>query len=460
MHAPPRNSDDQDRTGLPALAASGLAVGALAGLVGSAFHFALDTAERLQASVLAWAHGHPGVGWVAPALLAATAAFIARWLVRRFAPEAAGSGVQHVEAVIRGDAAATRAVVLPVKFVGGVLALGAGMALGREGPTVQMGATIGHLWSHLFRLRAGDGRALLAAGAGAGLAAAFNAPLAGAIFVFEELLRRFELRVAVATLSACSAGLVIMRTLIGDRLVFSVPPIVVEPFPGYLFFLGFGGVIGVLGVLYSRMVVAGLDAAEHMHRVPPEVQAAIVGGIVGSLAWFAPWSIGGGESQVQAVLDGGHSLGAVGILFAVRLVLGPLCYAPGLPGGLFAPLLVIGAAAGLLLGAATETLVPAITTPLAAIAAVGMGALFVAIVRAPVTGIALVVEMTGATSLFVPLLTACAGAVAVPAMLGSRPIYDTLRDRDAARRGGSETCPQRCPATARRERDTSPTPPE
>ena len=432
--APPRDGNEEDHTGLLLLAASGLAVGALAGVVASAFHFALDAADRLLAALLAWAHGYPAVGWVAPVLLAAAAAFVARWLVRRYAPEAAGSGVQHVEAVIRGHATSMSAAVLPVKFVGGVLALGAGMALGREGPTVQIGATIGHLWSRLFKLRTGDGRVLLAAGAGAGLAAAFNAPLAGAIFVFEELVRRFELRVAVATLSACSAGLVIMRMLIGDRLVFSVPTIVVDVFPGYFLFLVFGGVVGVLGVIYSRMVVAGLDISDGLRRVPPEIQAAIVGGIVGLLAWVAPESIGGGESQVQAVLNGGHSFAVVATYFAVRLVLGPLCYAPGLPGGLFAPLLVIGAGAGLMFGMGIEILMPALTTPRAAFAAVGMGALFVAIVGAPVTGIALIVEMTGATSLFVPLLTACASAVAVPAMLGSRPIYDTLQERDAALR--------------------------
>ena len=152
------------------------------------------------------------------------------------------------------------------------------------------------------------------------------------------------------------------------------------------------------------------------------------------LAWLWPDAVGGGESQVQGVLDGGHSLGALGALFAVRLLLGPLCYAPGLPGGLFAPLLIVGASAGMLFGMVIAMLMPAMTTPLSAFAAVGMGALFVGVVRAPTTGVALVVEMTGATSLFVPLLTACASAVAVPSMLGSPPIYDTLQSRDAARR--------------------------
>ena len=140
---------------------------------------------------------------------------------------------------------------------------------------------------------------------------------------------------------------------------------------------------------------------------------------------------------MQGVLDGGHTFGALGFLLVVRLLLGPLCYAPGLPGGLFAPLLVVGAAAGMLFGMAVEMLMPAMTTPLSAFAAVGMGALFVGVVRAPTTGVALVVEMTGATSLFVPLLTACASAVAVAAMLGNPPIYETLQARDAARRRGS-----------------------
>jgi len=313
------------------------------------------------------------------------------------------------------------------------------MALGREGPTVQMGATIGHLCGRVLKVRAGDGRVLLAAGAGAGLAVAFNAPLAGALFVFEELLRRFELRVAVATFAACSAGLAIMRSLIGDHLVFSVPPIEVELFPGYLMFLVLGGVMGALGTAYNRMIVAGLDLADRARRVPPEVPAAIIGGVVGMLAWLWPDIVGGGESQVQGILDGGHSLGALGFLFVMRLLLGPLCYAPGLPGGLFAPLLVVGAAAGMLFGMAVESLIPSMTTPLSAFAAVGMGALFVGVVRAPATGVALVVEMTGATSLFVPLLTACATAIAVPSMLGSPPIYDTLQDRDAAQRRASAT---------------------
>src|SRR5262245_8058652 len=205
MAAVPPPDAEEDRSGLLRLAVAGLAVGALAGLVGTAFHVVVDRADALRDAIVAWSWTAPWLGWFVPVGLAAAAAFVARWLVRRFAPETSGSGVQHVEAVIRGDAHAMNAAVLPVKFVGGTLALGAGCAPGCEGPTVQMGATLGHLTARSFGLGVADARALLAAGAGAGLAAAFNAPLAGAVFVLEELIRRFELRVAVATLAACSA---------------------------------------------------------------------------------------------------------------------------------------------------------------------------------------------------------------------------------------------------------------
>jgi CIC family chloride channel protein len=431
---PQIDDDGEDRSGLLRLALAGLAVGVLTGGVSSAFHLTLDRANTLRGIVIAWSHMLPEGGWLIPVGLAALAAFTARWLVLRFAPEASGSGVQHVEAVTRGEGAPARVAVLPVKFVGGTLALGAGLALGREGPTVQMSATIGHLFARGFGLRAADARALLAAGAGAGLAVAFNAPLAGAIFVFEELVRRFELRVGVATLAACGAALAVMRVLIGDRLTFPLPPIGVQLFPGYLSFLVFGALLGLLGVGYNRMVVAGLDTAERMRRVGAAVPAALVGAGVGLLSWFAPQLAGGGETLVQGVLDGGHSVAILALIFVVRLVLGPVCYAPGLPGGLFAPLLVVGASAGALWGLGCARVLPTLTTPMSAFAAVGMAALFVAVVRAPVTGIALVVEMTGSTALFIPLLTTSVGALAVPSALGEAPIYDTLRARDALRR--------------------------
>ncbi len=145
--------------------------------------------------------------------LAALAAALAALLVRRLSPAAIGSGIPHVEAVIAVQLPPAPIALLPVKFIGALLAIGSGLALGREGPCVQMGATLAHLIGR--RRDWPDRQALLAAGAGAGLAAAFNAPFAGAVFVLEELLRRFDMRNAVAALGASMSAIVVARQFTG-----------------------------------------------------------------------------------------------------------------------------------------------------------------------------------------------------------------------------------------------------
>jgi chloride channel protein, CIC family len=131
----------------------------------------------------------------------------------------AGSGIPQVELAIHGDIPPAPFILLPVKFFGGLLAIGAGLALGREGPSVQMGATFAYLLGRSFRRSADDCRTLLAAGAGAGLAAVFNAPLAGSAFVLEELLRKFEIRNAIAALGASGSAIVVARLFTGQHRI-------------------------------------------------------------------------------------------------------------------------------------------------------------------------------------------------------------------------------------------------
>ena len=168
------------------LALVAVASGLLTGVVGAGFRLSLLQAESLRAALLGWARQWPAVGWVIPVTIAAVLVAVAAWLVQRFAPLAAGSGVQHVEAVMRGEAGPAPIAVLPVKFVGGVLAIGSGLVLGREGPTVQMGATIGARLAQRGALDDASVRIVQGAAAGAGLAVAFNTPLGGIAFVFEE----------------------------------------------------------------------------------------------------------------------------------------------------------------------------------------------------------------------------------------------------------------------------------
>jgi CIC family chloride channel protein len=417
---------EPEAKGLLALGLLSLVCGAAAGLVGAGFRLALEQADHLRNGLIRWAHGEGAPGVVAVGAACAAAAAVAAWLVRRFSPFASGSGIPHVEAVLKQEIPPAPLWLVPVKFVGGVLAIGAGLALGREGPSVQMAASVSHLVGRLCRRDWADSRVLFAAGAGAGLATAFNSPIAGAVFVLEELVRRFETRIAIAALGASATAMAVARLFLGDSPEFTVPPLAYPGAEHVGLFLLLGAVAGLAGVLYNRTLLGAIAAAGWMGRWPVELRAGLVGGAVGVLGWFAPGLIGGGEVLAQRTLDG-VDVSLLLLLVVVRFVLGPVSYAAQTPGGLFAPLLVVGAQLGLLFGLVCGAVLPGLETPPVAFAVVGMAAFFTAIVRAPVTGIVLIIEMTASFTLLLPMLGACFAAMLVPTLLGNEPIYDSLR---------------------------------
>ena len=204
--------------GLLVLALLAFAVGGISGFIGAIFRLVLEWSDRFRGIVIDWAHGQEIVGFALLIGVSAIAAGMAARLVRKFAPGAKGSGIPDVEAVLHDEQPPPPPplILIPVKFLGGVLAMGTGLALGREGPTVQMGAGIGHFLATAFRRNQEDAKALLAAGAGAGLATAFGAPCAGAVFVLEELVRRFDTRITVATLCASGSAIAVARLLFGN----------------------------------------------------------------------------------------------------------------------------------------------------------------------------------------------------------------------------------------------------
>lgn len=417
--------------GLMPLALASLLVGAGAGLIAALFRLALEQADLMRNAVAAWAQEAGASGWLLMVAGTAIATAAAALLVRRFSPEASGSGIPHVEAVVAGEAVPASPLLLPVKFLGGLLAIGGGLALGREGPSVQMGASIAHFLGPRFHLTESDCRALVAAGAGAGLATAFNAPIAGAVFVLEELVRRFDLRTTIASLGASAMAIAVARPLIGQTPDFPVDLLPPMKFFGLPLYLALGVAAGVAGALYTRAVVGALHLADRLGGWPVELRAGLIGAGVGTLAFIAPGAVGGGDALTQQALAGGGAAGAVALMFLFRFAYGPLCYAAGTPGGLFAPMLVLGAQLGLLLGTAFSALAPGLAGDPRAFAVVGMSAFFTAVVRAPLTGIALILELTGEATLLLPLLGSNFAAMLVAAMLGVPPVYDLLRERAA-----------------------------
>jgi chloride channel protein, CIC family len=427
---------ERSRRGLVRLAVVAAVAGGAIGLVGGAFRLVLLTAAEMRADLVSWSERFGDWGFVVPVLAVALCAAAARALVR-LAPEAAGSGVQRVEAVMRGEEPPATLRVVPVKFVGGALALGSGLALGREGPTVQMGAVIGSAFARWARLIEQDVRDLSAAVAGAGLGVAFSAPMGGALFTFEEVRRAFTLRLAVASLLACSAASGVALLMLGAEPDFLLEPPPILGIESVLPVLALGALLGALGVGYNRFVVRLLDLADAWPRVPAELKAAAIGALVGLLLWFEPLLVGGGDELNQSVLDGRMPLGSLLVILAVRWFLGPLSYAAGTPGGLFAPLLLVGAAAGALF-AGTCNAVFGIALDPVAFAIIGMSTFFTAVVRAPFTGIVLIVEMTATTTQLMPMLAAAGTAMLAATLLRGLPVYDTLRLR-MLRREAAET---------------------
>jgi CIC family chloride channel protein len=311
-----------------------------------------------------------------------------------------------------------------------LLSIGSGLALGREGPSVQMGGNIAIIVGAVLRRSRADVRVLVAAGAAAGLATAFNAPIAGGVFILEELVKRIDPRTTLATLTACGAGFISSHLLLHDTTMFDFRlPALAEPrLPQAPVVLVLGILAGLLGVAYNGAVMTALRIAD-TSRWPVVARAALIGAAIGALAWFSPAVVGGGDNLTQdALLGRGTILAVIGLL-ALRFVLGVVSYAAATPGGLFAPMLVLGTHLGLLVGLVGTRFAPHQTPEPAGLALIGMAAFFTAAVRAPVTGLVLATEMTGSTTLLPPMLGACAVAMLVATVLRSKPIYDQLTDR-------------------------------
>ncbi|KAA0113887.1 ClC family H(+)/Cl(-) exchange transporter [Mycolicibacterium sp. P9-22] len=410
--------------------------GVVIGFVGGAFRWCLQLADHWRVDMVTWAHDLPGPGWLVPIVATAIGATLAATVVH-WVPLSAGSGIQHVEAVYRGAARPPSLLLLPAKFIGGLLAIGSGLVLGREGPTVHMGAAIGAHAARSGGLDDRDVRMMQTALGGAGLAVAFNAPIGGALFTLEEATRSVHLRTVLATLFSAATAVACARLILGDRPDFQVDPVAAPASTLVPVFIVFGLITGGLGALYSRLVLWFLDGVSTVPRIPAIAKAAVIGALIGLVAFVDPRAVGGGDELTQLIVGGGALAipTALGYLL-VRVVAGPLSYAAAVPGGLFAPLLAVGALWGVLFVGGLNIIVPQESWSLVVpMAIVGMAAFFGAVVRAPVTAIVLVIEMTATTSLVVPMLAATAAAVLAAELLKSPPIYDSLRARMPAEKG-------------------------
>jgi CIC family chloride channel protein len=373
---------------------------------------------------------------VAMALAAAAMATASLVLVRRIAPEAAGSGVHEVEGAIEGIRGIRWQRVLPVKFFGGILSLSSGLVLGREGPTIHIGAAVAEFFAEWVRLGDLDRKGLLAAGAAGGLAAAFNAPVAAVLFVLEETRRQFPytFRAYVGVIIASCMSALVTESLTGTSADLAMDPLKV---PLWLIpaFVALGGVVGALGVVLNAALLGSLRHMDRWRPVGAYAFVIVVGLVMGVFLLYLPMATRGGDELVVRLIDAHHTLGFLTVLLMVRFLTTVGSYVSGVPGGIFAPILSLGTVAGLAFGTGLAALLPPVPDLPGACAVAAMAALFTGSVRAPLVGTVLVLEMTGTYELTLPVLLACGTAHWVAQYLGGQPLYEELLERTLRRSG-------------------------
>lgn len=384
---------------------------------------------------------------VTVAVLAFVISFVmivpAIYLTRKYAPEAGGSGIPEIEGAMVDLRPVRYKRVLPIKFFGGILSLSSGMVLGREGPSIQIGGNLGAAVCDFLKIRKEDFYVLLAAGAASGLASAFNAPLAGMLFVLEEMRPQFKYRFSAVQAVAMAVILsTTVRALIvgnGDP-VFDLPVFARVDAKDFIDFLIFGCIVGVAGVLFNRAVGRMQDAYASFFRgkiLRTVLTVSVVGGIYGAVSVFFPDVTGSGMHFISGWIMTSSSLGLLAAVLLARFIGILLCFCSGIPGGIFAPSLSVGALIGAVLGMGMLHLGILNYDP-GILAIVGMSAFFAASVRAPITGIILICEMTNNFQFLLPTMIAVAAATQTASLLKGRPLYTQILERTLRLSGNEE----------------------
>ncbi|HEY9758140.1 MAG TPA: chloride channel protein [Oculatellaceae cyanobacterium] len=358
-------------------------------------------------------------------LFGAVGGFFAGLLVDKVAPETAGSGIPQVKAALNRVRMTLDLRVAFAKLLGGLMVLGSGLFMGREGPTVQLGAAVAASLTRRGKNAVSYRRQLIAAGAGAGLAAAFNAPIAGVVFVMEELLKEVSAATILITLSACGgAALVVNITSHYSHLPKSeltvMPAVHLIDLP-YLLLLG--AVCAVMGCVFNASVIGSLNFYRRFKRIPVSIKVALAGLCTGFIVAALPPEFHNYSNMRMLVVTGHVNWLWVLIAFMEFFLLTLTAYGAGAPGGLFAPCLVLGGTLGYLIGM-IEAAITGQGSP-ETMALVGMGAFFAGVGRVPLTAITITFEITASFVLVTPLMLACSLA----SFLGEKILPDSIYDR-------------------------------
>jgi CIC family chloride channel protein len=410
-------------------------IGGACGLAAVAFHLLIEVVSRVAIDP---ALAAPGRSWIWWTLLVPTlGGMVSGLLLHYVVPNARGSGIPQVKVAYAGRGGPLRMRDSVGKFFVGALQIGTGSSLGREGPTVQIAAGLASRIGRLARLSPDDIRRLLPVGAAAGIAAAFNAPIAAVTFTIEEVVGTLDQTVLSGVIVAAALAAIVERSVLGAHPVFDMPQGAgLDHASSLLLYAALGLASAVLSVIFTDSLLAVRRGFRDLKALPgwakPAVGALATGGLaVAAMALLGSSGVtGGGYATLGAALAGKVAVGVLVPLCLLKLAATVFSYSSGGAGGIFAPALFIGGMAGGAIGALDMALFQHGPASMGAFALVGMGAVFAGIIRAPITSVLIIVEMTGGYSLILPLMIANMLAYGIARHYRPSPIYEALLEQD------------------------------
>ncbi len=352
------------------------------------------------------------------------------YLLYRYFPNARGSGVPQTKAALFAGGGRITMRTVVGKFFCTSATLASGIPLGREGPSVQVGAGLASVLGRRLGLRPEKVKALLPVGAAAAVAAAFNTPLAAVLFSLEEIVGDLHAPVLGSVVLASATSWMVLRLLLGNHPLFKVPQYqLVHPLE-FAFYAILGVAGGLVSVVFTKLLLGIRAYFQTFPRSTVWFQPAAGGLLVGLMGWFVPQVLGVGYGYVGDVLNGNMGLDLMLLLLVLKLFAVTTSYSSGNAGGIFGPSLFIGAMLGGAIGTEAHRLLPAYTATAGAYALVGMGAVFAGVVRAPMTSVLMIFEMTQDYAVIVPLMIANLVSLFISSRLQRQPIYEALAVQD------------------------------
>ncbi|WP_024613404.1 ClC family H(+)/Cl(-) exchange transporter [Clostridium sp. Ade.TY] len=339
-----------------------------------------------------------------------------------------GSGIPQIEGMLKGEFDIKNPIqILVEKFIGGTIAIGAGLSLGIEGPSIQLGAEAAHVYSNVTKKCINDKRFLIASAAGAGLAAAFNAPLAGVFFVLEEMYKCFSKMLFLCSIAACVTADLVTWIFFGSKPILEVNIIKALPAKYYIFVIILGIVVGICGVIYNKTLLKTIKLYKCIkiklrYRMIIPFMFALFFGIV------LPQVLGGGDILINDILLNGVAFKFAIILLISKFILSIASFASDTPGGILFPLLTLGALVGITFSGIITLIAGESNIYATNFILLGMAGMFSSIVRAPITGLILVCEMSGPSLGLGAVSLVCGIAYLIAEIFKCKPIYESLLD--------------------------------